>query len=79
MSLCEEKHSRIDEKFTVNEKRLNNHSERIDNLEQFRYSTEVEMKNLIKQIGDLVSVIKWSMGLLITTMVGFFIWYIQML
>jgi len=77
--VCKEKHSRIDEKFNLHEKRINNHSERIDQLEQFKSSTQIEIKNLIEQIKSLVSTIKWFMGLTFTTLVGFFIWYIQKL
>lgn len=77
--VCKEKHNRIDEKFEITERRLNNHSSRIDSLEQFRSSTEIEIKNLVEQIKSLVSTIKWFMGLTFTTLVGFFIWYIQQL
>jgi len=77
--VCKEKHSRIDEKFITHEKRINNHSERIDQLEQFKSSTQIEIKNLIEQIKSLVSTIKWFMGLTFGTLLGFFIWYIQKL
>ena len=77
--ICEEKHKRIDEKFDTHEKRLNNHGERIDKIEQFRSSTEIEIRNLIEQIKALVSTMKWFIGLTFTTLVGFFIWYIQQL
>ena len=59
------------------ERRLNNHSERLDKLEQFKSSTETEIKNLIEQIKNLVATLKWFMGFSITVLVGFFIWYIQ--
>lgn len=75
--LCKARHDRIDEKFSTNEKRLNNHGERIDKLEQFRSSTETEMRNLIEQIKSLVSTIKWMMTSTILLLAGFLIWYIQ--
>ncbi len=78
-SICEEKHRRIDEKFEVHERRLNNHGERIDALEQFKSSTETEIKNLIEQIKSLVVTMRWFMGLMVGTLLGFFIWYIQKL
>ena len=59
------------------ERRLNDHSKRIDTLEQFKSSTEIEIRNLIEQIKSLVSAIKWFMTFGIATLVGFFIWYIQ--
>lgn len=79
IDVCTEKHKRIDEKFELHEKRLNNHGNRIDKLEQYQSRTEVKIENLIEQIKSLVSTIKWAMGLTITTLLGFFIWYIQSL
>lgn len=76
-SVCQEKHDRINECFDRHERRLNNHSERIDKLEQFESSTIVEIRNLIDQVKTLVNSIRWGMGLTITTLLGFFIWYIQ--
>lgn len=63
----------------THEKRLNNHGDRIDKLEQYQSKSEVQISNLCEQIKSLVSTIKWSMGLLVTTLVGFIIWYIQSL
>ena len=34
MDVCREKHKQIDEKFDINIKRLNNHSERLDTIER---------------------------------------------
>lgn len=79
MDLCNERYDRVDDRLSKAEKTIDSHRSRIGNLEQFRSSTEIEIKNLVKQIGDLVSVIKWFMGLLATSMIGFFIWYVQML
>ena len=61
------------------ERRLNNYGERLDKLEQFKSSTEIEIRNLIEQIKSLVSAIKWFMTFIFATLVGFFIWYIQRL
>ncbi|NCD00413.1 MAG: hypothetical protein EOL95_12040, partial [Bacteroidia bacterium] len=71
--LCQEKHRRINDCFDTQNKRLNNHSERIDKLEQFRSGTEVEIRNLIEQIKGLVATIKWGTGIVITSLIGFFI------
>jgi len=79
IDVCTEKHKRIDEKFELHEKRLNNHGNRIDKLEQYQSRTEVKIENLIDQIKSLVTTIKWAMGLTITTLLGFFVWYIQSL
>ncbi len=75
--VCREKHNRIDECLTRHDKRLNNHSERIDKLEQFESSTRVELRNLIEQIKSLVNAIKWGTGLTVSSLLAFFIWYIQ--
>jgi hypothetical protein len=75
--LCKHKHERVDEILDNHDSRLNDHDRRIDLLEQFQSRSEVQIMNLCKEIESLVSTIKWSMGLLITTLLGFFIWYIQ--
>lgn len=69
----------VNKQLETHEKRLNNHGDRLDKLEQYKSSSEVEIRNLCEQIKSLVSTIKWSMGMLITSLVGFFIWYIQTL
>lgn len=77
--VCEEIHKRVDERLNQNEKRLDGHSKRIDILEQRGASVDTEMKNLCAQIGSLVATIKWAGILMITTFLGFFIWYVQSL
>lgn len=72
-------HESIKERITRNETRLNRHSQRLHTLEEHRTRTEVHVENLIKEIESLVSTMKWTMALLITTLVGFFFWYIQTL
>ena len=72
-------HESMKEQIKRNETRLNNHSERIKQLENYRTRTEVQVENLIKEIASLVSTMRWTMGLLVTTLVAFFIWYIQSL
>lgn len=75
--ICREKHKQIDEKFITQERRINNHSERIDKLEQFKSSTETELRNLVEQIKNLVATLKWMITTAIVSLLGFFIWYIQ--
>ena len=75
--ICTERHKRIDERLDVHDVRLNNHGERIDALEQHKSRTEVEIKNLIEQIKSLVTTMRWFMGLFASSLIGFFIWYIQ--
>lgn len=75
--LCKHKHERVDEILESHDSRLGDHDRRIDLLEQFQSRSEVQIMNLCKEIESLVSTIKWSMGVLITTLLGFLIWYIQ--
>lgn len=81
--ICEEKHKRIDEKLETHENRLNNHGDRLDVLEvkteKYQSKTEIQIVNLCEQIKSLVTTIRWFMGLMIGTLLGFFIWYIQTL
>jgi phage shock protein A len=77
--VCAEKHKNIEQRLTTQDTRLNNHSERIDKLEQYQSRTETKIENLCEQIKALVTTIKWAMGLTVTTLLGFFIWYIQSL
>ncbi len=59
------------------ERRLNDHSKRLDILEQFKSSTETEVKNLIEQIKSLVTTMRWFIGLLVGAFVSFFFYAIQ--
>lgn len=75
--VCQERHKRIDEKLDIHDKRLNSHSEEIDRLNVSDARNTNEITNLCKQISDLVTTLRWLIGLLVTTLGGFFIWAIQ--
>lgn len=75
--ICQERHKTINQCIERQNIRLDNHGKRLDNLEKFESSTRVEIRNLIDQIKSLISTIKWGTGLTITTLLAFFIWYIQ--
>ena len=75
--LCNERHKRIDEKFDTQEKRINNHSERIDLLEQYRSKTEAKIESLCEQIQGLVTTMKWFIGLIVGSFVAFFFYAAQ--
>lgn len=64
--LCVEKHKTIDEKLDEHEARLNNHSARLDALEVDNSSLKTEMKNVCKDIQNLISTIKWGLGIFTT-------------
>lgn len=75
--LCKERHTVINEKFKVHDKRLNNHAERIDNLEQHRSRIEVQIENLMKKIDDLIGVLKWFLLGLLGSAGSFIVWWIK--
>lgn len=70
-------HELLKEKSERNEKRINNHSERLDKLEVSMGKSLTQIDYLCKQIGDLVSTLKWGMTFTIGVLVSFLIWYIQ--
>lgn len=43
--LCLEKHKRVDEKLDLHDRRLNNHEDRLDKLEQGQSEFKIEIKN----------------------------------
>jgi hypothetical protein len=75
--ICNEKHKRIDERLDVHDTRLNNHGDRIDKLEQYQSKTEAQINNLCEQIKNLVSTMKWFIGLLVGAFVSFFFYAVQ--
>lgn len=75
--LCEIRHKRLDEKIEVHERRINNHSERLDRIELVNGRLEERLDNLIAQLATLNSTMKWFIGLLVASFVGFFFYAIQ--
>lgn len=70
--ICKEKIKKIDEC-------LQKHEERLDALEHFQIRFEVQIENLCKKIESLISSIRNAGIFLMTTLIVFFIWYIQSL
>jgi chromosome segregation ATPase len=64
--LCKEKHEQIKKLLDEHETRLNNHSNRIDALEGDNRELKAEMKNVCKDIQNLISTIKWGLGIFVT-------------
>ena len=75
--VCKEKHKRIDEKLNTQEIRINNHSKRIDKLEQDRAEDRIEIKNLCKQLESLTNAIKFVGGPILAGLIGFFFYAVQ--
>ncbi len=67
----------IKHKLEVHEKRINNHSERIDELEKGRAATDVKMDNLCEKLEAQTKSINWLIGLMATSLLGFFFYVIQ--
>ena len=76
-AICDEKHRRVDYRIETQERRLNNHGDRIDRLEQNGTKLEERLDNLIKQLTNLNTTIKWFMGLMAGSFVGFFFYAVQ--
>ncbi|EPY6430791.1 hemolysin XhlA family protein [Clostridium sporogenes] len=77
LKVCEEKHKRLEEKINVHDTRLNDHADRIDKLEQNQSRVDVKIENLCEQIKQLVSIMKWYVGLTVGALVSFFFYAIQ--
>lgn len=61
----------------AHERRINNHSERIDRLEQNDAKMDVKIENLCNSIDGLVSTLKWAIGFICSGVIGFFFYAIQ--
>ncbi|MEF9991322.1 MAG: hemolysin XhlA family protein [Peptostreptococcaceae bacterium] len=59
------------------DKRLNNHGDRLDKLEQQQCEFKVQIQNLVKSIEGLTTSIKWALGLFAGSFVGFFFYAVQ--
>jgi len=75
--LCAEKHKRTDEQLAAHERRMNNHGERIDQLEQYKSKTEATILHLCEKIDGLVSIMKWFIGLVVGALITFFFYAAQ--
>lgn len=75
--VCREKHIRIDEKLELAEKRLNDHSKRIDSLEQTQARMDESLKGLVVQLTTLNVQLRWFMGLMLGGTVTFFFAAVQ--
>jgi len=67
----------IKHKLEIHEKRINNHSERIDELERGRAATDVKMDNLCEKLEAQTKSINWLIGLMATSLLVFFFYAIQ--
>ncbi|WP_352408130.1 hemolysin XhlA family protein [Acetoanaerobium noterae] len=75
--LCELTHKRIDEKLDLQERRINDHSKRIDLMEQNNTRMDEKLAGLILQLGNLNTTLKWFIGLMVGGFVSFFFYAVQ--
>jgi len=75
--ICNERHLAIKEKLSIHDARINNHSGRIDKLEQNDTANAVRVNNLCDQLANLVVTIRWSMGFLVGGFITFFFYAAQ--
>lgn len=75
--LCEIRHQRLDEKIEVHDKRINNHSERLDRIELSTGKLEERLEGLINQLGSLNTTLRWFIGALIGAFISFFFYAVQ--
>ena len=75
--ICAEKHKRVDEQLEVHETRLNSHSKEIDRLSTSDTKNSTQIEHLCGKIDDLVVTIKWFIGLIAGSLVGFFFYVLQ--
>lgn len=75
--VCEIRHDKINHDISRHENLLQEHDKRLDRAEQFQSKSEIYIKNICERLDHLISVLKWLIGTLFLTFLGFFIWYIQ--
>jgi hypothetical protein len=67
----------IKDKLERNETRLNDHSKRLDKLEQDSRELQTEIKNLCDSLKSLTSIMKWFITALVGAFISFFFYAIQ--
>lgn len=67
----------VELKINEHSSELKEHNKRLDRLEENNAEFRVEIKNLCDNIKNLTNIMKWFMGLLIGSFVGFFFYAIQ--
>ncbi|MGO0904904.1 hemolysin XhlA family protein [Clostridioides difficile] len=56
---------------------INKHNDEIDELRVANIESKAELKALCENLNSLTSMLKWLIGTMITTLIGFFIFAIQ--
>jgi len=77
--ICKEKHLTIDRRLLGHDVKLKEHDEDIEGLKLDVRDNKKDIGHLCKSISGQTKAIWFLVCLLATTLVGFFIWYIQSL
>ncbi|HBG5346488.1 hemolysin XhlA family protein [Clostridioides difficile] len=56
---------------------INKHNDEIDELKVANIESKAELKALCENLNSLTSMLKWLIGTMITTLIGFFIFAVQ--
>lgn len=67
----------VEHQLKVHDNRLNNHSDRIDKLEQNDVALKFEIKNLCDNIKQLTTIMKWFITAIIGAFISFFFYAVQ--
>lgn len=73
--LSSDKH--IEYRLDVHDKRLNNHSERLDRIELTSGRLEERISSLIKQLENLNKTMKWFITVIVGAFISFFFYAVQ--
>ncbi len=69
----------LNHQIDIHEKRINDHSERLDKLEQEQSEFRANIGNLIQRVDSLINTLKWLIGLVGTGLIGFFFYMLEKL
>ena len=67
----------VKDKLDTHETRLNNHSGRLDKLEQRGAAVDTKIDSLCQQLQSLTTTLRWFIGLLVGSFVAFFFYAVQ--
>ncbi len=74
---CELYRERVNERLIIQDKRLDNHSERLDALENYKYMIDERINNLIAKMDDLMGTMKWLTRGVGTAIIGLIVYIVQ--
>ena len=67
----------VKDKIETHERRINNHGERLDKLEQDGRELKTELKNLCENLKSLTNMIKWFITAIGGALISFFFYAVQ--